>query len=917
MKCELCELGTISTTPKTGGRGSKKAKIVFISDAVLSSDEDNGVNFSDGLTPKFINALKKRGVPEDDLYFTSVVKCPTRDVRTDEKGELYLHDEDYEPDEKFCKACYKFLEEELEEIQPQIVVPMGNKALKYTMGKVGLTKFRGKAIEKDGRVIFPMLNFRMMGKRPAYKEFILSDMKTLASLYEDGMQDAKSVDWLTYDNLEDCLAEIERLKSSEFVTFDLETTGLNPFTDDSKIVCISLSDKSHYGRTFPLHHRESPLNQEELDILVKALKELLENDAVKVAHNGKFDIKWLKQVLDIDVKNFSFDTMLAHYLAICEDMGTHGLKGLAWEYTDVGGYDNKLDKFKETLPESLRGNYDNIPWDMLAEYASADADVTSRLYLLFKPLIEANEQWTNVFYNILMPGSYMLANVETNGFNIDPSLAKKYEEDYLAEQKRIQDRLESYPEVVEIEREKAQMYAQRQALMKSVKASDRTDEEKEFIKKSEKYKDSKFKWGSVNQLRELLFGKLGLTTTYKTDKGELSTGEDALVEMSEQHELPRLMMEYRKISTLKQMFIDKLPGMVDKSGRVHPNFNLSGTVTGRLSADNPNMQQIPRTGADPFKFAFTHEIKRMFVSRFGENGCIVQLDFSSLELRIAAMISADKAFTDIFKSGIDMHKAVASQVFKVPLEDVTKDIRSAAKAVNFGILYGKSGVTFGRELHPDKSYNQQKELGDKLVKDYLDQFPQLRAWMERTRKHGVEKGYVKTIFGRYRRLPNLKSTERGLRADAERQCINAPIQGSGSDMTVSAMVDMNQWLKDNNMKSKIVCNVHDSIVGDCTLDEVHAFSKQLKHFMENSHLKHLDTDVPIIADIEMGDTYGSMYETDVEELESVKDLDSFKAYMNKHVSEKWEKVEKQYKDKGLSEKQIQKHLADLDWGKWL
>lgn len=684
MSCKKCKLGEFFDNTCLKGVGSKTAKVMFVSEAPLVADEERGTNFSDGITEKFKAALGKRGIPEEDIYFTSIAKCPSIDVRMDENDEQYVHAEDVEPDDKICKVCAEYFYKELEEIQPKIIVPLDNKSMKYTMGKIGITKARGKAIESDGVIYLPMLNFRFMGKRPAYKSLIQADLKTLRDLYHDGMTEVQSVDWKALNTVEEVVAELDRLQNSEYIVFDLETTGLDAFSETSKIICIALSDKEKYGRAIPLFHRDSPFDTETLwNVIIPKLKVLLENDTEKVAHNGKFDTKWLKEVLKITVNNFKFDTQIAHYLAVSEEAGTQGLKGLAWEYTDLGGYDNALDKFRDSLPEAIRYNYDNIPWDVLSEYASGDVDATARLRAIFKPMIDSNPEWYNLFYNILMPASDMLRDVESVGLMMDEKLINKYEVDYDIELQRIEYQLASYPEVVAMERFYQDLYEKRVFIMKR-KKSERTAEEQAFVEKSKNYENFKFNWGSVNQLKELLFTRLGLTTTYLTDKGALSTGEDALVEMSSQHELPRLMLERRKIATLKGMFIDKLPKMRRKGGYVFPTFNLTGTVTGRLSSENPNVQQIPRQAGNPDVFQFTHEIKRMFISRFGNDGCMLNIDYSALELRVAGIIAKDKNLIDIFKSGLDLHKSVASKVFNVPFEDVDKDLRTKAKAVSFG-----------------------------------------------------------------------------------------------------------------------------------------------------------------------------------------------------------------------------------------
>lgn len=679
-KCNLCEGCRLNENPFVPGRGNDEATIMIVQDNPRKLDIKHTTQFYGKSCRAFLQALRNRGIPEDEVYFTSIAKCGC--------------DEDDEIKPKDVVNCLPSFEEELAEVDPDIIIPMGKASLKKLIGKNTLTKLRGKAqtVEVLGRerIILPMIHPINTKTKPIYKEYTLKDLDTLASLYENGMPELINTDYRFPDSLEEALKEIEDFKeNSEVLSFDLETTSLNPFEKDSKIICISLSNKPTTGVAIPIYHKENPMSEKEIKVLIQSLKELLETpDIIKVAHNGKFDIKWLEVTLGIEVKNFSFDTQLAHYLAVSEEQGTQGLKSLAWEFTDMGGYDNSLDEFKKTLPESQRHNYGNIPWDVLKEYAVADADCTIRLYEIFKKLIDKNEQWKVLLSEILMPASYALKDVEINGMKFDKDLGKSYTEQYSEEIKRITLRLEEYPEVLELVRERQVKWLERESI-KTIPKKLRTDEETLKFNEYAKYKDPTFNWNSVNQLRELFFEKLGLTTSIRTDKGELSTNVEAIEEMSTQHEIPKLLGELRKITTLNGMFIDKFPDLVDENGYVHSSFNLTGTVTGRLSSDSPNFQQIPRKVEDPRLFQYHHEVKSLFTSRYGQDGCIMNADYSALEMRIAGVISGDPVLYEAFKSGKDLHKSTASLVWGVPFDEVSKTLRGRAKAVYYRVNTNK------------------------------------------------------------------------------------------------------------------------------------------------------------------------------------------------------------------------------------
>lgn len=901
--CNRCKFCENTKRPETFGRGSKNSKIMFIQDSVIEGESKRGIQFWGKSCDELRYNMREKGIDVDSVYWTSCVKCP-------------LPEDNYKLTIKEARECVDTLFAEIEVVDPDIIVPMGNIALKFTLNRSDITKTRGNAqeveIEGRTRIVLPIIHPRHAMKKPIYKDYILKDLDTLKEICEVGLQEVTDVDYRSLETVDECLKEIERLEEeATWLCFDLETTGLSPFEPTSKIVCISLTDKTHSGVVIPLYHRENPMSTDEIGCIVKALRRLLENPTIKkVAHNGKFDIKWLHAWLDIQVANFCFDTQLAHYLCISEEQGTQGLKSQAWQFTDMGGYDNALDEYKSTLPEAIRNNYDYIPWRILSTYAVADVDCCLRLKEIFYPKIQKNPKWKIIMSDILMPASYALKQLEMDGMVMSDSVIEQYSKTYGDEVARIQRQLESYPEVVEIERERAEKYREREQIA-LIKKADRTEEEQQKFEAYKKYKDPSFNWGSTNQLKELLFDKLGLTTTVTTDKGAPSTNEDALIEMSEQHELPAIMMELRKVSTLYNMFIKKLPAMRDGKGIVHPVYNLNGTVTGRLSSQDPNFQQMPRKAEVPSLFQYQNEPKSLFVSRFGKNGIVMNADYSQLELRVAGIISHDKVLEEVYLSGVDLHIATASKTFGVPIEEVTKDLRTKAKGVGFGIIYGKSGVTFGKELYlhdlyieagdvkgdgkslPEKKrkqiQQQATELGKQIVTDYLNAYPELAQWLEGTKEFAMEHGYVETMFGRRRRLPDLQSSIPTLRDNALRQAINAPIQGTGSDMTLMSIVKIQKYFQEHNLRSKMAGTVHDSIVFDIHVDELVEVAAVVKNIMEHIHEGYIDTKVPILSELEIGDSYGGVFEVDFETVQGFSSSSDYFDWIHEQKIKKYKK----------------------------
>ena len=395
-----------------------------------------------------------------------------------------------------------------------------------------------------------------------------------------------------------------------------------------------------------------------------------------------------------------------------------------------------------------------------------------------------------------------------------------------------------------------------------------------------------------------------------------------MAELKKQHEIPALLLELKKVNTLNNMFIKKLPLLRDKNDIVHSSFSLTGTVTGRTSSSDPNMQQIPRKAGDnPLLFQYHNEPKSLFISRFGENGCIINIDYSALEMRLAAIISADKKMTQAFLSGVDIHKANASYMYNIPIEEVTKDARTKAKSLGFGIIYGKSGVTFAKDLFYDPSgkdpnktsdWEKAKKQGFNIVDHFLNTFSGLKRWIEKTKKFAYKHGYVETMFGRRRRLPDLNSRLNTLKSDAERQSVNAPIQGTGSDLTMLSVIKINEWLHKNNMRSMIVATVHDSIVFDVYIPELAKLAPAIKNIMEHVHEPYIDTEVPILAELELGKDYGSTIEITLEECQGLLNSQDVNDWLTTKSIIKYENEILTLKKMGYSFEKITEYLKQYN-----
>lgn len=906
------------------GQGPKNARIMVIQESPYEN-EYRKKQYMGGKAGRLLRtALGEVGISTDDMYFTAVVKHITPEDR------LPLPDE--------IKESEELLWAEIDVIQPDIIVPTGNPSLKVLTGKTAITKFRGQLIEKDGLKIFPIVHPNLVLKQPKYMDNFSRDIINLASILDGQVpEDIKTFTKErrycdTYEDAVDELTRLINLPSGSHVVLDIETVKSNPFVSNvtasktgrtkfpdsmkPKISAIGFSDRAGYGCAIPLYHRQNTMSGNRIGTLVKMVRMLLQRDDLHfTAHNGTFELRWLRGWLDIQMTELAYDTLVMHYLTVTEEKGTHDLKQLAWLETDMGGYDDALDKVKPKGED--KGNYDMIDWELLKVYLADDCDVTFRLLDKYLPNVEENPENKWLWDNLMKPGYHTLHDIEVDGIHVDREWLKVLADAYPKEIHRLNDKLRAYPEVLEIERENQAKWEERCVIGKIPKSM-RTEEQQKKFERYADYnpakKDNKLKmnFGSPIQLGDLLFNRMGMTTVVLTDKGAYSTNNDSLVYMRKQNpEFIDLLMEYRKAAHLYSGFVDELEHMIDDNNIIHPSYKIYGTVTGRLSSSEPNAQQLPRKVNDPLLFQYNYEIKKMFNSRFGDEGCIVQFDYSQLELRILAVFTQDPELIRLYRSGADLHKEVASGAFSVPVSEVTKDQRTASKKVQFGIVYQESAKGLSEDLRAE-GINMSVEECERFIRNYFKRFPMVEKWIKNIKRSAKRDKFVKTLTGRKRNLLTIDSIDRSVANEAERQAVNAPIQSTGSDCTLQSLIQINKWLREENLRSRICITVHDSIVLDCPKDEVLIVAPKVKHIMENlaeynEFYKFLG-DVPIVSEMEIGYNYGDAFEATIEDIEAY-GVDGFIQMQLHHKAKK----DKESYEKVINEGGVIPSYARLYW----
>jgi len=577
---------------------------------------------------------------------------------------------------------------------------------------------------------------------------------------------------------------LKNLMKQRSVCFDTETTSLNPLI--AELVGIAFSWET--GKGFYLPFSE---DQEEAQALIEKIRPFFESpDIEKIGQNLKYDIKVLRKY-NVTVEGPLFDTMLAHYL-INPDM-RHNMDVLAetyLNYTPVSITELIGKKGKNQM--SMR----DVPLEKQTEYAVEDTDVTFQLAQHFKKeLVEAKT--IDLFNDIEIPLLSVLADMELEGINLDTAFLKGLTKDLDADIKNLEQKI--YTEAGE-----------------------------------------EFNIGSPKQLGEILFDKLKLVAKpKKTKTGQYSTAEDVLSSLAKEHQIIRDVLEYRGLAKLKSTYVDALPEQVEEStGRVHTDYMQTVAATGRLSSNNPNLQNIP------IRTERGRQVRRAFVPR-DENYTLLAADYSQIELRIIAALSDEDTMIEAFKNGEDIHASTASKVFNVPLNEVTREQRGNAKTVNFGIIYGVSA--FGLSNQTDLSRTEAKEL----IETYYKTYPKLRNYISEQIDFARDHGYVQTVLGRRRYLKDINGSNAVVRGAAERNAINAPIQGSAADIIKIAMINIHKKLVSGKYKTKMLLQVHDELVFDVYKPELEKVKEMIKNEMENAY----QLKVPLVVDLGMGSNW--------------------------------------------------------------
>lgn len=712
------------------------------------------------------------------------------------------------------KKCKQHLDKEIAAVQPTYVLVLGAQALKATVDG-SITELNGVMVEKEGIKYMPSYSPGIVYRDPGKAPFVEKAMNNFKAMMEGSLEGLPELDIRLITNMRELKRAFHHLKDNNYLhlSYDIETTGLVRFEDEVNLFGFG-NDQVQY--IIPLEARYSPLKGARLaqrKLIRTCVNWLNRNAKALVAGNGKFDDLFLKYRFGVK-PNITFDVVLASH--ILNENTPNGVKENAVLECNAPEWD--VDKGLKTGQYQTREKYQEY-----LTYLGYDVYYEYKLYRVFHKKLKQDRALMKLFYHLYMPGIISYETVEEHGVFIYPQQFKEVRKHLESEKRAI---------------------------------------EKELLRLAK----HEVNWNSPAQIQKLLYGELKLPVIETTESGSPSTSEATLMQLRDKHPIVELILKYRGVNIQISHFID---GWINRmwGRRLFPNFKLHGTVTGRTSCTDPNLQQVPR---DP--------IIRNLVGA-PEGWSVVEIDYSQAELRIAAIMSGDETMKRIYQTGGDIHTHTYEMITGEKVSDdkyIKKEQRKKAKAVNFGFVYGMGWRKF--KIYARDNYGV--DLTDKEAEQWRERFFQayhsLPKWHSKQRRIVQSMGQVRSPIGRLRRLPDIYSTDKSKKAEAERQSINSPVQGFGSDLTILGMSEIMgnaQYYDPDYVLDKdkffVIGTVHDATLFEVRNDYLMEFCPRAKHILEHpkalEDVFHFDTDVPIVADVAVGKSWGAGIELHMEE----------------------------------------------------
>lgn len=814
--CEACPLHEGAEHVCLMGSGKRKAKIMFVGEAPGAREDEQHRAFV-GKAGKFLDSLlvEEAKLKREDCYITNVVKCRPPGNETPNRTQI-----------KTCVGLY--LHQEIERVQPELVVPLGNSALQGLLGRSGIKKHRGSTTSVESLtgsyVVLPTYHPAGVLRNPYLEPEIRADFRAIGRFARDEPSEAAETKVRIIKRRSQLDALVKLLHQQDEIAFDLETytfdngirlkgkpvvSGLQEWHDDLSVIsCISLSWAEGETAVVPLHHARTPWKNP--DDVLKQLKPALEQPDVRyIAHNGKFDCRWL--AANGVFVNLTFDTMLAAHML--DENRSKGLKPLSQVMLGVDAYD---------IGEDVKDAY-HTPLRRLCVYAAKDADYTLRLYHVLREELKKEPRTARIFKLMMIPASNVFTKVERGGVWLD---------------ERKLDAM--------IEKSEANVRKVERFMLKYVPKHKRPQPVPEGATKKLTKELAGINFNSPPQVAQWIFGDLQLDPLKKTKSGADSTDESVMLQLASEHIACKALLKYRKWQKYLSTYLLPLKyAHRDRRSRIHPTFKLFGTVTGRLSCEKPNLQNIPRDSG----------IRSIIGAP--EGWALIEADYSQIELRVAAMLADETNMLRAFHEGRDVHMETAIDILHKPESKIEKEERKLAKAVNFGFLYGMGWEKFITYARDNYEVEVTEEEAISYRAGFFRKWPKLVSWHERQRRLVNNHGRVQSPIGRIRHLSDVYSGDKEVRAEAERQAINSPVQSFASDLMLMSAVRLDGRLDPSH--AFVVGSIHDALLFQVKEDEVSAIAATVEREMLNPPLKRwfgAEMTVPIEVEIKKGKYWG-------------------------------------------------------------
>jgi len=813
--CKLCRLHKTSCEEEKNfvclwGYGNKDADIVFVGEAPGADEIVEEIPFVGSAGQLLSKYLKIVGIKRPDVWITNTVKCRPEENRKPKPMEV--------------RACTPYLDYEIATIKPKVIAALGAVALNRVLGVDGITRLRGKpawSVKYNCWCVptwHPSYIMRNGEELEQVEQFII-DLKLIKQIGETGETGQLGTN-VTVANTPKLVTQLfNELSTKKVFSVDTETDG-DYLT--GKILTVQFSWKPGEAWVLPLirtTEMKSMWKKEQYDTIINNLKKILENEKFKkVGQNIKYDYQFFK-LYGIELKGVVFDTMLAHFLLDENAKGKHSLEHLGLSFTDMGSYSNELYQIL-----GLSGSKDvdeftmaKAPFDALCKYGAKDADCTFRVYQVLFGKIKS-QGLLPLLSKIMIPLSFALGDMEMAGVAVDVDYYKKLAIEYAIKIEEVLKKLHEF-EVISAFRSK---------------------------------KNEPINIGSHDQLRVLLYDILKLPIVKyvknkkKKTKGprKASTDASVLEQLAEYHSIPKLILEFRKLSHFLSTYIKPVPKLVKSDGRLHTSYLQQVAVTGRLSSRNPNLQNIPKK--EPEKAA---EIRRGIVAGPGYAG-LIEADYAQIEFRLLINECKDEQGIADIKNGLDIHKTIASSAYDIPYDEVTQETREPAKTINYSVIYGKSKENLAKET------GLTVDQVEKVFEALFTRYPRIKPYTERQKRRAQTVGEVVNWVGRRRRLADgFKSSVDFIRAEAERQAVNAPIQGGAHDIVSVGTIRVARKFKELGLKSRLIMTIHDAIIAEYTEEEQDTVIDVLKTEMEKPVIR---INVPMKVDIKIGKRLSEM-----------------------------------------------------------